>query len=76
MKTLSPDERSKLEAELAELENAYSQMISGQRVASVGSSGRSVSYGKGDQAALSARIAMIKRQLGRGPGRLSLRPYF
>lgn len=76
MTPLTDAERQQLTAELAELETAYREMISGGRVASVETSGRSIAYAQGNPVAVAARIATIKRRLGLGPGRINLRPYF
>lgn len=74
---MTPDERSRLTAELARLEASYTDMISGDKAAEIGSGGRMVKYAPGNAAALMARIASIKRQLGLpGSRRMSITPHF
>lgn len=72
-----PAERAQLEAKLARLETAYEEMISGARLSSVSApGGRGMGFAAGTPAAAMAEIAKIKRQLGRGGGRVAFRPYF
>lgn len=72
---LTEARRAALETQLATLEAAYDAAIAGTRLASVGSVGRSVTYGPADVAALRVRIAEVKAQLGL-TRRVALRPLF
>jgi len=59
-------DRATLRARLDALETAKYALMSGQAVASVSHDGKSVSYSRGDLAAINAGIAEIKAQLGIG----------
>lgn len=77
MTPLTAEERTALQTELRQLETAYTEMITGARLTSVAApGGRSMGFGQGNPTAVRARIAEIKRKLGLGGGRVSIRPFF
>ncbi|KAA5603023.1 hypothetical protein F1188_20035 [Roseospira marina] len=59
-------ETATLRARLRALETAKYALLAGEAVASVSHDGKSVSYSRGDLAAINAGIAEIKAQLGMG----------
>lgn len=77
MTTLTAEARVNLEAELLRLEAALEEMITGARLASVTApGGRGMGFAAGNPVAVRVRIAEIKRLLGQGRGRFSIRPIF
>lgn len=75
--TLTDAERVALQGELARLQAALEEMITGNRLASVSApGGRGMGFAKGDPVAVRARIAAIRRLLGMGGGRRCLDPRF
>lgn len=65
-----------MQAALTSAQQAYVQLVSGVRIATVSYDGKSVSYRSSDISQLGAFIGLLQRALGINFGRRAIRPIF
>ena len=65
-----------LQAYLATAQQAYADLMTGQKTVSVGYDGKNVTYAITDSAKLESWIDLLQRCLGMNRGRRALRPYY
>ena len=68
--------QAQLQAALTSAQQAYVQLVSGVRIATVSYDGKSVSYRSSDISQLNAFIMLLQRALGINFGRRAIRPLF